>query len=574
MRRPSRTGLLWIFVLFTNVPLAAQNIESIGKEKPFSFNGGVSFNQIFYASNRGASPRNPYSYFASANLNFSLYGWNVPLTLAVSNQKTRLSQPFNQYSVHPKWKSITAHGGYTSMSYSSYTVNGHIFRGGGIDLAPEGKWKLSGFYGRLLRAVEPDTAGLQPAFQRNGYGLKVTYGTASQAIDLIVFGAKDDPHSITAPADSLDIRPQENFVVSVGGSRTILKKLVIKAEVATSGLTRDTRSEKAAHPHLLAKLGPVFQPRLSSSYYQAFKSAVDYQHHGWIVGLGYERIDPEYRTLGAYYFNNDLENITINSSGALLEGKLNMAFSMGIQGDNVDKTRVSTMRRIVSAINISYLPSQRLNLSGSWSTFQTYTNIRSQFESINQLTPYENLDTLNFTQISRNASFSGMYVLPASDYKKQSLNLNISWQEAADTPGGTGTPSRTRFYSLNAGYAMTLPEKNTSLALTFNATATQSLFIYTRMMGPNASVTRSFLGRRLRTTLSSSWNKTYANGTNTSSIINGRLNNVISIRNKHHVNASMVFISRSMSERASSNVNEFTATIGYNFSFGSDRKVN
>ena len=87
--------------------------------------------------------------------------------------------------------------------------------------------------------------------------------------------------------------------------------LLRQAEAATSALTKDTRAEKTAHAHPLARSGLLFTPRLSSAYYQAFKTSLDYQFERWIMGVAYERIDPGYRTLGAYYFNNDLENVTV-----------------------------------------------------------------------------------------------------------------------------------------------------------------------------------------------------------------------------------------------------------------------
>ena len=118
MRRPSRSGLSLVFVLCANISLIAQNLEAIGKEKPFSFAGGFSFNQIFYSSSGIASRRDPYSYFASGNVSLSLYGWSVPLSFSISNQNTAFSQPFNQYALHPTWKWISAQAGYTSMSIS------------------------------------------------------------------------------------------------------------------------------------------------------------------------------------------------------------------------------------------------------------------------------------------------------------------------------------------------------------------------------------------------------------------------------------------------------------------------
>lgn len=89
-----KTALSGIFCLLCiALSVKAQNLESIGKQKPLAVTGGVSFNQIFYAVNGIESRRDPYSYYASGNLNLSLYGWSVPLSFSVSNQNTSFQQP-------------------------------------------------------------------------------------------------------------------------------------------------------------------------------------------------------------------------------------------------------------------------------------------------------------------------------------------------------------------------------------------------------------------------------------------------------------------------------------------------
>ncbi|MEX1238495.1 MAG: hypothetical protein WEB30_02225 [Cyclobacteriaceae bacterium] len=572
MRRPSRKGLSLAFVLCANIPLAAQDLHSIGREKPLSFAGGISVNQIFYASSGIASRRDPYSYFASGNFNLALYGWSVPLSFNFSNQSATFSQPFNQYSLHPAWKWITAHVGYTSMSFSPYTVNGHVFRGGGIALAPEGNWKVSALYGRFLKAAEVDTTGSTsrlPSFQRNGYALKATLGNGRNFIDLIIFRAADEQNSVAPLPDSLGITPQQNLVLSVAGGKTFFKHLLLKAEFAASAITKDTRADKTDHEHPLSKAAAFFQPRLSSSYYQAFKTSLDYQHEGLLIGLAYERIDPEYRTLGAYYFNNDLENITLNISGGLLKGKMNIAASTGSQRDNLDKTKVSSMRRIVGSVHVNYIPSERLNVAASYSSFQTYTNIRPQFQAINQLTPYDNLDTLTFTQISTNVTLSGMFTFSGRETKKQNVNVNLSWQEAADVQGQVEDHTGTAFYNLNAGYSINLIPQNMSAALTLSATVNDGPHVHTRIVGPNASISKSFFNRKLRTTLSSSWNNTYTNGEKINTVINARMNGALAIRNKHNINLSAVMVNRAIEkETHGSGFTEFTATVGYSYSFG------
>lgn len=565
-----------ILLLFLcSSPLIAQNLESIGKEKPLVITGGVSLSQVVYAASGTDNRRDPYSYYASGSVNFSLYGWSVPLSFSFSNQNTTFQQPFNQYSIHPTYKWITAHAGYTSMSFSPYTVNGHIFLGGGVDLAPEGNWKFSALYGRFLKAVEPDTVNEGaplPAFKRMGYGFKASYGQDNGFVDVIVFHAKDDVSSISYVPDSLGILPEENLVVSIGAGKTFFDHLTLKAELASSALSRDIRAEKeSGNSEVLSRAGFLYTSRVSSSYYKAFKTSLNYQLEGYTIGVGYERVDPQYRTLGAYYFNSDLENITVNGGAAILQGKMNIAVSAGTQRDNLDHSKVSTMRRMVGSVNVGYMPSQKLNLSASYSSFQTYTNIRSQFQNINQLTPYDNLDTLNYTQISRNATVTAMYTLGGdSKERRQNVNLNVSVQDAADKQGGEAAPnSGSRFYNANVSYSLSLVPRNLTLSLALNANVNDSPALQTKTWGPTASVGKSFFERKLRTTLSSSYNNAYANGNRVSTIINGRINGSYTIQKKHNLNLSLVVVNRkSNTEVSAQTFTEFTGTLGYSYAFG------
>lgn len=571
MPRPLLTILLSMACIVSSRNIYAQNLESIGKEKPLQISGGASLNQIFYSVNGIESRRDPYSYFASGNVNFSLYGWSVPLSFSISNQNTSFQQPFNQYSLHPTYKWVTGHFGYTSMSFSPYTVNGHVFLGGGVDLAPEGKFRVSALYGRFLKAVDPDTAienNSIPAYKRMGYGVKASYGDGGNFVDVIMFHAQDELNSVSFSPDSVGVLPEENLVMSISAGKTILRKLLLKAELAGSALSRDTRSAEADHKNALAKPKFLYTPRLSSSYYKAFKTSLSYQQDGYSLGVAYERIDPLYRTLGSYYFNNDLENITANAAVSLLKGKVNLSGSGGTQRDNLDRSKVSTMRRMVGSLNIGYAPTQKLNFTGSYSNFQTYTNIRSQFVDINQLTPYDNLDTLNFTQISQNATLTTMYMFGADEKKRQSVNLNLTFQDAADKQSVAAQNSGTQFYNVNAAYAMNLVPQNMMISASFNATLNESPGNSSRTLGPTGAVSKSFFDKKLRTTLSSSYNNSYSNGQKTNSIINGRFNASITLQKKHNVNFSMVVLNRGSSrEGAAQSFTEFTGTLGYSYSF-------
>ncbi|HEX2970287.1 MAG TPA: hypothetical protein VHO46_14405, partial [Bacteroidales bacterium] len=132
---------------------SGQDIESIGKEHPLKINGGLSANQIFYDAAGSESRRKQYTYYLAGNLVFNLYGWSVPFSYTYSNQQSSFQQPFNQYGLHPRYKWITAHIGYSSMTFSPYTLNGHQFMGAGVELTPGSKFRFSAMYGRLQKAV-------------------------------------------------------------------------------------------------------------------------------------------------------------------------------------------------------------------------------------------------------------------------------------------------------------------------------------------------------------------------------------------------------------------------------------
>lgn len=553
-----------------SINLMAQNLEAIGREKPFGVTGGVSLNQLFYAVEGIESRRPPYTYVASGNLNLSLYGWSVPLSFSVSNQNTTFQQPFNQYSLHPTYKSVTAHIGYASVAYSPYTVNGHNFLGAAVDVAPEGRWSFSALYGRFLKAVELDTtqgSNVVPAFNRMGYGLKTTYNDGKNTAEVALFYAKDGINSIAPLPDSVQILPEENLVLSIGGGIILAENILLRTEFAGSTITLDTRAEKDEGSSSL--LDVLYPYRTSTAFYGAHKTSITYQQPSYSVGLAYERIAPQYRTLGAYFFNSDLENITVNATASMYEGKVNLAASGGTQRDNLDNTKISTLRRMVGSVNLNYVPSQKMNISASYSSFQSYTNIRSQFVDINQLTPYDNLDTLNFTQLSQNATLAAQYMVGNSTNRKQNLGLNMSYQDAADKQGGVPQNSGTQFYNANMMYSILLVPENMTISGSLNSTLNEGTGSNSKTYGPILSLTKMFFEKKLRASLSTSYNNTFTDGKRMNAIVSNRLSGSFSIKKKHNLNLMVAVVNRkNQVEGGSNSFTEFTGNIGYSYSFG------
>ncbi len=548
----------------------AQNLENIGKGEAISVSGGVNASGIFYQASGIEDRRNPFNYFLSGNLNFNLYGWSIPLSFSYSDQNSQFQQPFNQYGLSPNYKWLTLHAGYRSMTFSNYTVNGHLFLGGGFDAIPNDRLKISAFYGRLQKAVEEDTTNFNntPMYKRMGGGVKVTLGDQTNFVDLIIFKAKDDPTSLSQMPTSTMIAPEENLVLGFNFGTKLFDKLILTGEVASSALTRDLNTENVSVDNFYNSLKFAFQSKVSSSYYQAYKGALQYAFGNMALGVAYERVEPGYRTLGSYYFNNNLESVAITHSMALMNKKIRVNSRVGVQRNNLDKKQLNSMNRLSGAVNVNYQASPKLMINASYTNFQTVINFRSQFDDINRVSPYENLDTLNFRQVSQNATTNINYTLGDNKEKRQNINLNLAYQQTADEQATLEQPTGSQFYNLNTAYSVSFSELDLTINVAGNANFITTSQSESKIFGPSLSTRKSFLEKTLAATLSVSYNNAYTDNKLTGKVINLRASGNYTLKEKHQFNLNLTRIDRiSPQNSAQPKFNEFTVQIGYNFNF-------
>lgn len=557
-------------VLITTTAYAQQvDLNNLGKtiaQKPLKLGGGISANTILYNGNDGQG-RQPFTYVIGGNVNVNLFNQiNLPFSFNFTNMGANYGYPTlpNRLSVHPMYKWVTAHIGDVAMSFSPYTLNGHMFRGVGVDLTPEGAVKVSAMYGRLQRAVEYDSANtIVPAsYQRMGYGVKVRYDKEDHYVGMNIFAAKDNVSSLQWQPDSLNIFPQGNVALGWEGGMKIADNLTLSGEYGLSLFTRDIRSprEGASLPN------KVFSNRTSTHTYHAFKMEANYQLMKNTIGIGYERIDPEYKTLGAYYFNNDYENVTLRYARPFFSDEAKLALSWGVQHDDLDHNKEQSSQRFVSSANIDYTRNEKLNFAFSYSNFQTYMNIRSQFDYINGQTPYDNLDTLNYTQLSQNMALNTLYSFGKNENRRKSLNVNLSFQQAADRQGDIiRAGNLSEFYNLSTAYNLLLVPQavsfNAALNTTYNHAGGESFLI----IGPTAGVKAKLLKKKITSGLSSSYNASFTAGEAQGHVMNLRWNIAYTLLKKHNLTANTIWQKRELNNRP--NTESITAIMGYTYSF-------
>ena len=550
-----RILLLTALLLLGMKPSYAQNIEEVlafRKKTPFKISGSISARATLFSS-RPSEARQSFTYQLTGAVNLSLYELlNIPLSFNLNNYGANFSYPSlpNQLSLHPSYNWAKAHIGDVSMSFGPYTLNGHQFTGLGVELSP-GKWQVSAMAGRLLKRVDadPNIPSLQVGYERWGYGLKTRYEGSTFALGGTVFAARDRDGHISFDIDALGIYPKGNIALGIEGSLSLIKDLKLSLEYGLSRMQQDLRSAEV-------------------SYYHALKADVSYSFVGNTLGVGYERIDPGYATLGAYYFNNDYENLTLNYSRSFFDSKLSLALSGGLQRDDLMGQKQEHNKRLVGSAQVGFTPSEALSASVSLSSFQSYRNLKSSFDYINARTPYDNLDTLQFTQLSHSLDADISWRLKQSEAQTQTLSATLSYQEAADRQGRYIQPGQlTRFMNLGTSYSLDLSALDLTLTGGFNVSNNYADRKAVLTLGPSISLAKRFLKKQLSTGLSLSYNETQEAGHRLAQVYNLRATAGYRFWGKHGLNASVAYQERKLLHAVSSPRSSFTSELSYSYSF-------
>ena len=558
------------------------DLENLGKrtkeelkKNPFKISGGISANSVFYNSNV-YSGREPFTYFLNGNLNLGLYKWTMPISYSFTNQGSNLGYQvpfkFNRLSIAPKYKWVKAYIGDANMTFSPYTYNGLLFTGAGLELTPKMPLKVALMTGRLNKAVEDDgNPNTIPAYKRMGYGANLKWEKDKYKLGLIGFYAKDDLHSLKNAPDAKGVLPQENLVLSFSGTFKLKKNLEAYGEYANTALINDLR----ANSNGLIKKGiasKFLSTNSSMESYSAYNAGVNLTLKKGMVGVRYERIDPWYKTLGAYYFNNDLENITLNSSFTMLKDKLSLSTNIGRQRDNLDNKKAKQTSRWVGALNANLKASDKLMITASYSNFTMYTSKQlNQFNTINNnpLLIQQPKDSIDYKQISQNTNINVNYILSSTKEKTQNINFNYSLNDMVNRENGiVRKGGLSRFHNANVNYNLGFPEKKLNIATSFNFTHTYAASQSSTIWGPGVTVTKSFLKEeKLKTSFGASYNHSGSTTANIN-VMNFRLGANYMPWKQHSFNLNFIQMFRNTDQAIENpNLNEMTCTVGYNYSF-------
>ncbi|HET9136260.1 MAG TPA: hypothetical protein VFO76_06455 [Candidatus Kapabacteria bacterium] len=468
---------------------SAQDFSDIDNEHPIRLDGSISISGNKY-SVAGAPARRPATGWTIIGTpTLDIYGLSLPFTIILSDQESSFRQPFDQFGVSPQYKWATLHLGYRSLTYSKYTLAGITFLGGGIDLNPQ-PLRLSAMYGRFQRAVAEDTTNVsvQPAYYRTGFAGRIGYGSDQNFFDLIYLHAKDDSASLSHPPTQITLFPEENSIIGLNTKLAIVEQVILDGEVAASVLTRDIRSPVIDSNQVPKSLQWLIDSKTSTSLLLASTAGLTIRLSHFSVRVGYERIEPDYTSLGAYYYTTDIENYTVAPSFDMFQNKVRVSGSFGIQNDNILNTKLATTQRVIGSGNLSINPTQSFGLD------LNYANYSTQQGPIPAQTSFN--DSVRVSSVAQSASVTPRLLLISSE-SVQSIIISGSYQDYTDQNLFTQKYANSKTTSGTANYNVTFTKTALSLGASILVAQTEQAASATGLKGVTVNGSKTLLDNRL-----------------------------------------------------------------------------
>lgn len=561
------TAILCISTLLLTPKLLVAQQES-KSTKPLQVSGGINAYAGFYTPG-GISARNQSAPLGlSGSVNIILPGGiSLPFSAVLGNQGSSFRQPFNQFGVSPNYKWATIHAGYRNVSFSPFTLAGHTFLGGGFELNP-GILRIGAVYGRFNKAVSTTIADpeMMPAFKRTGYAFKVGYGKANNYIDLLVLRAHDDTSSISSIAvnPGQSVTPAENLVVGISSRLLIIKHFTVEIDAAASSYTRDMFASEVnvqGRNFFTRMFGKMITPRLSTQLTQATQAAVGYQKKWGSVKLQYKRIDPNFQTMGAYYFQSDVQSYTAATTLNLLKGKARISGSYGVQFDNLVNNKNARTGRTIGSLMVSVNPKPEFGADISLSNYGL-----SQKAGIRPL-----IDTLRIAQNNLSATVNLRYSI-LNNEMSHIFNVTGSHQQLSDLNQNTASHTENNNQNLNLGYFLVYNQSGFGANLMLSYTQSGLPFADSlskspkvKFYGPTLGTNYAFLKKKLNTSANVSYLVNQQFGI-TGKVLTASANAGYRIGKKQNINFSFNYL-RSDTGQESEKFNEFRGNLSYGITF-------
>ena len=285
-----------VLLIFVSSYSYSQSIETIANSRPITIGGSVALNDNLEFLSDSVSNY----YCLSGSLNTKIFGVvDLPISFAYTDNSLtqNMALPFNRFSLSPNYKEYTVYAGFNSMNFSNYTMNGHDYFGGGFAYSGEGAVSVEAFFGRLRKAVLPDSSTTDAGYARLGGGFKIGYKSDKYNISANVIKIKDRENSVNfEDFPEQYVQSKDNIASSITLETQLIENLLVRGEYAISSIQEIGQSTAESQ-------------KSKNAVYQAIEASLAYSFENSSIGVSYDRLPSDYETLGGYYFSEDEEQI-------------------------------------------------------------------------------------------------------------------------------------------------------------------------------------------------------------------------------------------------------------------------
>lgn len=542
----------------------AQSRDSIPKPKKFGLFGSIGLGTQFYSNLEGAARNRPGTWMISGSPVVRLFGYDAPLSFTLSEQDRSFQQPFNLMGFSPRFKWATLHFGFRSLHFSNYTLSGIPVLGVGVELNP-GKLRIAAQYGRFNRAVSRlDSLGAfgignRLSYSRWGYAAKVGFGSRSSYFDFIFLKAWDDSGSVSRNlADSVRLNPAENVVLGFNTRWQFSPTLALEADAAYSAYTGDVREAVNQESGWNQNAGFLMKQRLSTSLTGAGRVAISYSHPIFGLQLEYRQVAPDYRSMGIFFVQSDIEQYLVSPSIGLFRQRMRLSGSVGLQSDNIQRNRVATTQTLISSAILSLSPG-----NGAYGIDLAYSNF-----GINQRPGLQRLsDTIRLAQNNHSVNFTQRLSSRGGLYHRNWF-LIAGYQELQDLNRFTAEASQNKNLNMSLSYQQS-PAKGRGfswqMAFVYNAFETN--FLKYSLTGMSAGLSRAFFKNTLNTSLNSAYQVNNTNGQQAGGVMNTGWTIRYSPSRRHSFSFNGTYINSTNNQVKGQDFAEIFGSLDYRFTF-------
>lgn len=453
------------------------------KEKYFKISGSINIGYWINQSKKQNVVTNKVDWFIQGQPSIKVGNTNLPFSGNYSNRGLEFTQPFNQFGISPTFNNFTAHVGYRNLQYSEYIFAGVTFLGGAFDWQFK-KLRLGAFYGRFNKAIDTDAAAaagvtytVLPSYLRMGYGFKVGLGKEKNHVDFVFTKFEDDTLSLKKRPTLQTVKPGENLSASVISKFTFLKNFNVESEGAVSVFTEDVQQAKFTFDSSLAWINQLITLNATTSVNPAINVSLGYKNKNFGLGLKSDYIGANYRSLGAYFLQNDLFRTTINPSIQLLKNKVSFAGSWGVQNDNLVNQKAYKTTRAAHSVRMMVRPITQMIIQLNYADFGT-----TQTSGLVQLN-----DSIRISQINRNIGGTFSLNFP-SKIISTSINLNGQVQSLDDLNQFTAKFTKSDISTLSAGANFSLDRIGVTTGVSLVYSDVVNAYNHFTSLGPGLSV--------------------------------------------------------------------------------------